>query len=178
MILHMLTPIHVLLTVHLRKSALVLVESPECPEQIRVATFKLMAFFFPKVDVFRNVDDEDANESQNPRETPNRSQSPSAVSESDNNPSDENASSAVKDVSDSCTEIVASAASAPVLPEELQAAVELGLKVCSCDICVAAVAHHFDTFSFAWVGFATRLASIPIARITMDVIERRNARKN
>ena len=54
--LWMLTPIHVLLTVHVCESALDQLEDRRgCPEPLRMAMFELMAFFFPKVNVFRNI---------------------------------------------------------------------------------------------------------------------------
>lgn len=53
----MLTPIHVLVTVALKRNVLRLVEHPQCPMQIRMAVFEMLAFFFPKVNIFRNIKD-------------------------------------------------------------------------------------------------------------------------
>lgn len=62
----MLTPIHVLLTIYVNQPAMALLDEPGCNPRVKFAMFELMSFFFPKVDVFRHIKDDQGGGAQNP----------------------------------------------------------------------------------------------------------------
>ena len=136
--LWMLTPVHVLLTVHIRKTAMQQLEWQNCPDRIRLAIFELMAFFFPKVNVFRNVKDS-AEQTKIEERSASSSASPTSLSSKKNSSMasggpeehevDSEKAKAAAAISDSCTELIVRDGLGVHLPDELETAVARGLKV-------------------------------------------------
>lgn len=112
----MLTPIHTLLAVYIRKRTLQLAEQSTCPERIRHALFETMAFFFPKVHVFKSVSNNESESSM----TDN-----SATADAAPVPSKD-----IDAISDSCTEVAANSVQNISIPDDLEVAISDGLRVC------------------------------------------------
>eukprot|EP00750_Incisomonas_marina_P001098 INCI1091.1.p1 GENE.INCI1091.1~~INCI1091.1.p1 ORF type:complete len:1620 (-),score=321.94 INCI1091.1:451-4932(-) len=152
--LWMLTPVHVLLTVHIRKTAMQQLEWQNCPDRIRLAIFELMAFFFPKVNVFRNVKDS-AEQTKIEERSASSSASPTSLSSKKNSSMasggpeehevDSEKAKAAAAISDSCTELIVRDGLGVHLPDELETAVARGLKALTVKL------HPYQLLALRWM---------------------------